>query len=652
MHSKEQLQDLLFGTILHAAMVMLVMAIVLVLAVVPTWAQNAVPPTAREAASIPAFASRLHPPATQATKSPAPARNRSGPASPQDQLIYENGPVNGTTDAWTINFGYVVSDTFAPNGSTVSGFDIWVWEFPGDVMTSVDWSITDSPNGGTVYGSGTANVSDQFISTNQYGYNIDKISVTGLGVSASGTVWVNLFNATVPSGDPVYWDENSGAGCHSSGCPSQAVESEVGTIPSEAFDMTGAVVVNECIYDDPQHGFTIIHNFTGQESGGAAEAVVADPAGNLYGPTGGGGNYGQGMVYELAQKAGGWLFNSLYSFTGSSDGGDPGPVILGPDGALYGGAANGGIQRCGNGTSYCGLVYRLRPSPVACLTALCSWSEEVLYQFSGNTDAWGGQVSGFDQAGNLYGFSAQGGAYGHGAIFQLTPFAAGWTEKVVYSFTPSDGAYPNSLLVGSDGNLYGTTYVPPNGGGILFQLLPSGGGWIEQVIARFGACNYYDTCPRSLVLERSGSFYGLSSYDEYLCDDSDHPDYCYWDMFGQIFEMYQIGGRWYVSVLDDRADYYWRNGMDEDGYDLFYDLAIDEAGHIYGAEGGWHTGGEDVYWGNILELPAPFQDKSLVSFSGNHFANLAVDPSGNLYGTTPYCGKYNGGTVWQLIPQQ
>ena len=53
------------------------------------------------------------------------------------------------------------------------------------------------------------------------------------------TYWLNLQNAVVPSGDPVYWDENSGAGCKSSGCPSKASESAVGTIPSEAFTING-----------------------------------------------------------------------------------------------------------------------------------------------------------------------------------------------------------------------------------------------------------------------------------------------------------------------------------------------------------------------------------------------------------------------------
>ena len=28
------------------------------------------------------------------------------------QTVYNNGPINGNTDAWTINFGFVVSDTF------------------------------------------------------------------------------------------------------------------------------------------------------------------------------------------------------------------------------------------------------------------------------------------------------------------------------------------------------------------------------------------------------------------------------------------------------------------------------------------------------------------------------------------------------------
>jgi PEP-CTERM motif len=153
---------------------------------------------------------------------------------------YDNGPINGTTDAWTINFGYVVSDSYKSDGSTVTGFSFGVWEFPGDTMSSVDWSITSGENSGTVFGSGTvsgSNLTDKFISTNQYGFDVDAITATGLSVPEQNgsTYWLNLQNAAVPSGDPVYWDENSGAGCKGSGCPSQASESSVGTIASEAF---------------------------------------------------------------------------------------------------------------------------------------------------------------------------------------------------------------------------------------------------------------------------------------------------------------------------------------------------------------------------------------------------------------------------------
>ena len=160
------------------------------------------------------------------------------------QWSYDNGPINGTTEAWTINFGYIVSDTFTAGGSSVSGFSFGVWEFPGDTLSSVDWSITTAENGGTTLGSGTvsgANLSDKFVSTNQYGYDIDTISATisASGLTSGTSYWLNLQNAAVPSGDPVYWDENSGAGCKGSGCPSSASESAVGTIASEAFTISG-----------------------------------------------------------------------------------------------------------------------------------------------------------------------------------------------------------------------------------------------------------------------------------------------------------------------------------------------------------------------------------------------------------------------------
>ncbi len=149
------------------------------------------------------------------------------------QVLYDNGPVNGTVDAWTINFGYVVSDTFTLSAdATVTDFHFYVWAYPGDTPTGVDWSITSDEFGGTTYGSGTASLSNTHISTNQYGYDIDMESASISGVAlGAGTYWLNLQNATTTQGNPLYWDENSG--------PSDASESAVGTIASEAFSITG-----------------------------------------------------------------------------------------------------------------------------------------------------------------------------------------------------------------------------------------------------------------------------------------------------------------------------------------------------------------------------------------------------------------------------
>ena len=165
------------------------------------------------------------------------------PASAQ-MWSYDNGPINGTIDAYTINFGYIVSDTFVAGGSSVNGFSFGTFQFPGDIMLSVDWSITSSENGGTVFGSGTAsgnNLTDKFLSANQFGYYINEITVTGLNASVTSgtTYWLNLQNAVIQTGDPVFWDENSGVGCMSKGCPSLASDSSYGTIASESFTING-----------------------------------------------------------------------------------------------------------------------------------------------------------------------------------------------------------------------------------------------------------------------------------------------------------------------------------------------------------------------------------------------------------------------------
>src|ERR1700722_12367247 len=76
--------------------------------------------------------------------------------------------------------------------------------------------------------------------------------------------------------------------------------------------------------------------------------------------------------------------------------------------------------------------------------------------------------------GNLYSTSQSGGAFGYGAVFQLTPSG---TMNVLHSFsdTSSDGAVPYSgLTLGTDGSLYGTTYYGGLGYGTVYKITTGG----------------------------------------------------------------------------------------------------------------------------------------------------------------------------------
>jgi len=163
------------------------------------------------------------------------------PALAPAQQIYNDGPINGTTDAWTINDGFFVGDTFTVSGgaSTVTGMQFGAWMFPGDTIESVEVWITSEAGGGTFYFDQQVNFTASGCAGNQFGYEV--CTETGMfngPTLNNGMYWVELQNAVVPSGDPVYWDENSGAGCTSPGCPSDTYVEE-GSIPAESFTILG-----------------------------------------------------------------------------------------------------------------------------------------------------------------------------------------------------------------------------------------------------------------------------------------------------------------------------------------------------------------------------------------------------------------------------
>jgi uncharacterized repeat protein (TIGR03803 family) len=606
-------------------------------------AQNAVPPTARQAAASPAFAQRLaHP----SRRPPAPRTRRR--ASPLGGVLYNNGPANGTVDAWAINFGYAVANSFTLSRSdTVTGFDFYAWAYPGDTPLTVDWSITSAPFGGTTYGSGTVSVTDTFISSNQYGYDIDLGTATGSNVSlGAGTYFLNLQNATTAFSDPLFWDENSG--------PSYAEESSVGSIPSEAFDVTGGPCgyngrgdrdlaqkpIGGAGHSSPNIAavpsaaqFQVIYNFTNGADGQFPwGGLTIDSRGNLYG--------GASSVFKLAPTGSGWIFNPLYS-PGA------GALTIGPDGAFYA-ASEDGLY---------GQIVRLAPPPTACKTALCSWTKTVLYQFQGGND--GVLPNGFlvfDEAGNIYGTTQYGGGCnsdGCGTVYKLTRSKAGWTESVLYRFTgESDGAYPRwGVILDKSGDLYGTTYEGGDytgrdcttvGCGTLYQLTPSGSGWTLNILHTFLGGNDGANPNTAPILSSAGDLYGSTQSAGQ-------------NGGGTVFEMSPSNGTWTLSTLHAFS-----------GYDGPTGLIMDGVGNLYGTT---YLGGSYKY-GNVFKL-APesggWTYTDLYDFnvacdgSSDGFwpdDPMVLDTNGNLFGSSGRGGTgscdwmgYKGcGVVWEITP--
>ncbi len=154
--------------------------------------------------------------------------------------LYSNGPYNGTTDAWTINFGFSVSDSFTlsncpAQGCSVEDLHIVYWDASTtDLLTTVDMQLGGTSFGGNIQT--LTGVTNEFLGTNQYGYALYAAWYSFPNIGApNGTGYVTLSNACSTSGcsvsNPIYWDENSG--------PSTAYENTIGSIPSEAFTLTG-----------------------------------------------------------------------------------------------------------------------------------------------------------------------------------------------------------------------------------------------------------------------------------------------------------------------------------------------------------------------------------------------------------------------------
>jgi len=382
--------------------------------------------------------------------------------------------------------------------------------------------------------------------------------------------------------------------------------------------------------------YQLIHDFSGSD-GAHPSALVMDAAGHLYGATQNGGTGsacqgGCGVVFRLTHSGSGWVESPLYSFTGCSDGAVPSAgLTLGPDGSLYGTTQVGG-SACGwagNGT-----VYKLTPPASVCKTTLCPWIETVLYRFSGGSDGVYPANLIFDRAGNLYGATLDGGAYGNGLIYELTRTGNSWVKSTLYTFTGgADGGGPTGMLTFDQaGNLYGTTYYVS----AVFELTPSGGSWVETVIYDFNGHNDgYE--PVGVLFDNSGNLYGPTMFGGSFGG-------------GIVYELTPDNGSWTETVL------YNSTAPGGGGPET---LVMNAAGNLFGTTGEGGGG-----FGSVFELTKEnggWEETDLHSFSFETGiypdSNLVIDPNGNLLGTTMWGGNGNNctpddgcGVVWEITP--
>ena len=394
----------------------------------------------------------------------------------------------------------------------------------------------------------------------------------------------------------------------------------------------------------------VLYSFgNGKDGSLPFSGLIFDEAGNLYGTTFSGGDYGKGTVFELTPGTSGtWTETVLYSFCSASncsDGSSPqASLIFDTVGNLYGTTAYGGSGNCIPG---CGTVFQLAPG------ANGTWTETVLHTFEDNGEDGYYPLASllFDAAGNLYGTTYGGGAHNVGTVFQLAPGENGaWTEIILHSFSGNgeDGYYPlASLLFDAAGNLYGTSYYGGAYGlGTVFQLAPGANGkWTETVLHRFGKGEDGSEPHAGLIFDAAGNLYGSTA---------DGGAY----NAGAVFQLTAgTHGKWLGMVAHSFKP------KITDGYLPLASLIFDAAGNLYGttylggASGTACSGGG---CGTVFQLTpesnGKWKEQVLYSFTDNGTDGwwptscLVFDAVGNLYGTTEMGGAYNGGSVFEITP--
>jgi uncharacterized repeat protein (TIGR03803 family) len=200
----------------------------------------------------------------------------------------------------------------------------------------------------------------------------------------------------------------------------------------------------------PAGVFTTLYTFTGGADGSFPSALTQGTDGNFYGSTVYGPETppnifnGYGTIFKITP---GGALTTLYSFTGGSDGGNPGKVIQGSDGNLYGVADYPTIRT----------LFKVTPAGV----------RSTVYSFTAANGTGPSRLTPSTD-GNIYGTTQTGGIPNVGTIFKIDP--AGQVTTYIFDGAATGGS-PSQLFEGESQNLYGATVT---GGashhGTIFRL--------------------------------------------------------------------------------------------------------------------------------------------------------------------------------------
>jgi len=363
--------------------------------------------------------------------------------------------------------------------------------------------------------------------------------------------------------------------------------------------------------------YSVLHLFKDTPDGAHPyPSLIRDNAGNFYGTTEVGGAFNKGTVFKM--NAAGAL-KVVYSFKGTGDGAHPlAALLLGPEGTLYGTAPLGGATGSCNGS--CGVIFKVDRTG----------HESVLYSFQGGLEGGFSETALVaDNAGNLYGTTADGGDYGIGTVFKLDP--AG-TLTTLYAFSGLDGSGPNDLMRDAAGNFYGTTVTGGEGPGclggcgVVYKLDAAGNQTLLYIFQGNGDGIYPTT---RLIRDGAGNLYSTT------LDGGAHG-------YGTIFEL-DAGNN--LTVLYSFAG-------PPDGGNPLAGVIRDRQGNLYGTA--WDGGTGRCQCGAVFKLDANGNESLLHSFSGSPNdgfspeGGLVADSSGLLYGVTYYGGTQGKGIVFKV----